>query len=141
MERQRTIYSGNRRFLVVLEEQALRTRVGNLDTMSGQLDRLLAIMSLPRVRRGVIPAVAPRTAFASVGFWIYDDAMVGVETPTAKLEITQPGEIQLYVKMFTQLQQAAVYGAEARAVVTRALADLTNGGDETSNNPHDHSAP
>lgn len=33
MERQRIVYSGDRRFVMVLEEHAIRTRVGNLDTM------------------------------------------------------------------------------------------------------------
>jgi len=129
MERQRIVYSGNRRFVVVLEEQVVRARVGNFDTMSGQLDRLLGMMSLPRVSLGIIPGVAPRKVFASVGFWIYDDVMVRVETPTARLEVTQPREVQLYAKMFEQLQQSAVYGAEARALVTRAMADLANGDD------------
>lgn len=124
MERQRIIYSGNRRFAVVLEEQAIRQRVGDLDTMAGQLDRLLGVISLPRVSLGIIPAAAPRRVFASVGFWIFDDAVVDVETPTASLEITQPREIRLYTKMFEQLQQSAVYGAEARALVTSAMADL-----------------
>jgi hypothetical protein len=53
--------------------------------------------------------------------------MVGVETPTAYLEVTQPREIRLYAKMFQQLQRSAVYGAEARALVTRAMADLASG--------------
>ncbi len=95
--------------------------------MSGQLDRLLGIMSLPRVSLGIIPAAAPRKVFTSVGFWIYDDAMVRVETPTASLEITQPREIRLYATMFEQLQQSAVYGADARALVTRAMADIASG--------------
>ncbi len=55
MEWQRIVYSGNRRFIIVLEEQAIRTRVGNLDTMTGQLDRVLGLMSLPRVSLGIIP--------------------------------------------------------------------------------------
>jgi len=58
--------------------------------------------------------------------------MVGVETPTASLEVTQPREIQLYAKMFTQLQQSAAYGAEARVLVTRAMADLASDWDETN---------
>jgi transcriptional regulator with XRE-family HTH domain len=127
MERQRIIYSGRRRFVVVLEEQALRARVGSTETMAGQLDRLLAVMSLPRVSVGIIPAAAPRTVFASVGFWIYDETMVGVETPTASLEVTQPREIRLYVKMFEQLRQLAVYGAAARHLVGQALVDLDAG--------------
>ncbi|MGH3899975.1 MAG: helix-turn-helix domain-containing protein [Pseudonocardiaceae bacterium] len=132
MERQRIVYSGNRRFVIVLEEHAIRTRVGNLDTMSGQLDRLLGLMSLHRVSLGIIPAVAPHKVFTSVGFWIYDDAMVRVETPTASLEITQPREIRLYATMFEQLQRSAVYGAEARALVTRAMADLASGWDDAN---------
>ncbi|MGH3856124.1 MAG: DUF5753 domain-containing protein [Pseudonocardiaceae bacterium] len=127
MERQRIVYSGNRRFIIVLEEQAIRTRVGNLDTMTGQLDRVLGLISLPRVSLGIIPAEALRMTFTSVGFWIYDDSMVGVETPTASLEVTQPREVRLYATMFKQLQQSAVYGAEARTLVARAMADLASG--------------
>lgn len=67
MERQKIIYSGNRRFLVVLEENALRTRVGDPSVMAGQLDRILATMSLPRVSLGIIPQGAPRHAFTQVG--------------------------------------------------------------------------
>jgi transcriptional regulator with XRE-family HTH domain len=125
IERQRVIYSGDRRFLVVIEEQAVRKQVGNVDTMAGQLDRLLVVMSLPRVSLAIIPEATPRTVFAHVGFWIYDDAAVGVETPTASLKISQPREIRLYAKMFEQLRQVAAYGAEARSLVTKAMADLT----------------
>jgi transcriptional regulator with XRE-family HTH domain len=128
MERQRVIYTGDRRFVVAIEEQALLKPVGTADTMAGQLDRLLAIMSLPRVSLGIIP-LARRNAFPSVGFWIYDNVMVGVETPTASLEITQPREIALYATMFEQLRQAAAYGQQARTMVTTALASLIESGD------------
>jgi hypothetical protein len=128
MERQRILYTGDRRFAVVIEEQALRAQVGSLDTMAGQLDRLLAVLSLPRVSLGIIPMGALRRAFTGVGFWIYDDGLVGVETPTASLEVTQPREIQLYAKMFEQLRGMAVYGQRARAVVAKALSVLAEGG-------------
>jgi hypothetical protein len=126
MERQEIIYAGNRRFVVVLEENALRARVGSPEVMAGQLDRLLATISLPRVSLGIIPQAALRRTFTQVGFWIYDKVMVGVETPTAKLEITQPREIQLYAEMFEHLRKSAVYGAQARMLITRALADLAD---------------
>lgn len=125
----RTIYSGDRRFLVVIEERALQARVGSAETMTGQLDRLLAVMSLPRVSLGIIPGNAPRRTFASVGFWIYDDATVGVETPTASLEVTQPREIQMYAKMFEQLKASAVYGKPARELVSNAITQLQNDAD------------
>lgn len=129
MERQQIIYSGNRRFIVILEENALRARVGSPETMAGQLDRLLATISLPRVSLGIIPQTTPRKTFTQVGFWMYDNAMVGVETPTAKLEITQPREIRLYAGMFEHLRQSAVHGTQARALITRAITDITNEAD------------
>jgi hypothetical protein len=132
MERQRIIYSGNRRFVVVLEENTLRARVGSPEVMAGQLDRLLATISLPRVSLGIIPQAALRRTFTQVGFWIYDNAMVGVETPTAKLEIVQPREIRLYAGMFEHLRKSAVHGAQARALITRALTELTDGSTENN---------
>jgi len=82
-------------------------------------------MSLPRVSIGIIPQTAIRRTFTQVSFWIYDDNMVGVETPTAKLEITQPREVRQYAGMFEHLRQSAVHGVQARALITRAIADLT----------------
>ena len=95
--------------------------------MIGQLDRLLATMSLSRVSLGIIPQTTIRKTFTQVPFWIYDNTLVGVETPTAKLEITQPREIQLYTDMFQHLQRSAVYGSPARALIARAITDLTDG--------------
>jgi hypothetical protein len=126
MKRQEVVYSGDRRFMVILEEHALRTPVGSLETTISQLDRLLATMSLPRVSLGIIPQTTVRRTFTQVSFWIYDDTVVGVETPTAKLEITQPREVQQYARMFEHLRQSAVYGVQARALITRAIADLTD---------------
>ena len=41
-----------------------------------------------------------RTAVASAGFWIFDDSLVALETPTASIEVTRPQEIELYTRMF-----------------------------------------
>jgi transcriptional regulator with XRE-family HTH domain len=117
LERQRYLYSGDRRYLVVLEEQALRTRVGTVDTMHGQLDRLLAVMSLQRVSLGIIPSTAERRIWTSAPFWIFDGGTVRVETPSAELTITQRSEIAVFEKRFAWLQESAVYGREARALI------------------------
>src|SRR5437879_3105515 len=92
MERQKVLYTGDRRFVFVLEEQTLRTRVGNTDIMFGQLDRVLAVMSLPRVSLGVIPAAGERQCLAQGSFWMFDERVVQIETMSAGLEITQPRE-------------------------------------------------
>lgn len=123
MEWQKIIY-GDRRFLVVLEEQALLTFVGSADIMTGQLDRLLAVMSLRRLDFGIIPCKATRRVMPSAGFAIFDDELVQVETVSAELTVTQPREISLYAKRFELLQQSAAHGRDARALITRAIHEL-----------------
>jgi transcriptional regulator with XRE-family HTH domain len=125
LERQKILYRRDRRFEFVLEEQALRTRVGDAETMTEQLDRLLALMSLPGVRLGIIPAAGERKSLAQGSFWIYDETRVQIETVTAGIDITQPAEIALYAEVFSRLRQSAVYAREARALIAHALAEIT----------------
>jgi len=87
MERQRVLYRSGRRIDCVLEEQALRTWFGTADTQAGQLDRLLAVMSLPTVSVGIIPLMTERDAVGSAGFWMFDDRLVALETPPGVAEI------------------------------------------------------
>lgn len=124
MERQRVLYTGDRHFRFVIEEQALRTCVGNPSVMTGQLDRLLAVMSLPRVSLGIIPRMGQRHSLAQGSFWLFDNSRVHVETVSAGLVITQPREVALYARVFELLHQSAVYGHEARKLVTAALDDF-----------------
>lgn len=124
IERQRVLYRGDRRFVAVLEEQALRTYVGDDDTMAGQMDRLMTVMSLPRVSLGVIPSMAKRHVWPAEGFWIFDEDLVNIETKSAELNITQPQEIATYAKVFERLQRSAVYGEQARSLIMRTLNDL-----------------
>ena len=109
---------------MVLEEQALRTWFGTAEVQLGQLDRLLALMSLPNVSLGIIPLMIERTAIGSAGFWIFDDALVALETPTASIEVTRPQEIDQYARMFGVLAESAVYGRAARGIVTRIIDEL-----------------
>jgi len=124
MARQQILYTGKRRFSFVLEEQTLRTRVGDADVMAGQLDRLLAVMSLSRVSLGIIPATGERHCLAQGSFWIFDEERVEVENVSAGLDITQPREIVVYAKAFTLLQESAVHGEAARELIHRALTVL-----------------
>ncbi|MEV6982250.1 helix-turn-helix transcriptional regulator [Sphaerisporangium sp. NPDC051017] len=124
VERQRVIYQGGKRFVVLLEEQALRTWFGTAETQAGQLDRLLAVMSLPTVSLGIIPMMTERIAVGSTGFWIFDDSLVALETPTASIEVTRPQEIDLYARMFEHLKASAVHGKAARTLIVKTLDEL-----------------
>ncbi len=123
MERQQILYGAGRRFHFVVAQQALRTMVGDHDVMVGQLDRLLTVMSLARVRLGVIPANAAYRV-PSNQFIIFDERLVQVEAVSAEISVTQPREIALYVRAFAELAKAARYGPEARELVRSELAAL-----------------
>jgi transcriptional regulator with XRE-family HTH domain len=125
MDWQNVLYARKRRFMFVIEEQALRTRVGGAEVMAGQLDRLLALMSLPTISLGIIPGAGDRYALAQGSFWIFDEMRVQVETVSAGLDITQPAEISLYTQVFDRLQRSAIYGHGARELIRRAAGDLS----------------
>ncbi|HEV2242970.1 MAG TPA: DUF5753 domain-containing protein, partial [Streptosporangiaceae bacterium] len=124
MDRQRFLYHGDRQFSFLLEEEALRTVMGSRDVMLGQLDRILAVMSLPRVSVGVIPSMAVRKIWPGEPFWIFDNHTVRIEITSAHLTITRPQEIALYASAFEWLRQSAVYGAAARELVAHAIKDI-----------------
>jgi transcriptional regulator with XRE-family HTH domain len=123
-ERQQVLYRGGKRFVALLEEQALRTWFGTAETQAGQLGRLLEIMSLPNVSLGIIPLMTERLAVGSTGFWIFDNALVALETPTASIEVPQPQEIQLYARMFEALKTTAIHGKDARGLIVKILGEL-----------------
>jgi transcriptional regulator with XRE-family HTH domain len=121
LERQRVLTHGDRHFHMVLGEQALRTNVGGGEVMAGQLGHLLSVLTLPRLRLGVIPLDAPYRVPLNNGFWILDDALVQFDTYSAKLSLVRPDEIALYGRAFERLAALAVYGAEARTILAGAL--------------------
>ncbi|MFC5829860.1 helix-turn-helix domain-containing protein [Nonomuraea insulae] len=124
MERQQYLYRGDRMFNVLLGEQALHTNIGGPGVMRGQLDRLLAVMSLPRLSLGVIPVRAAYEIWPGNMFIMFDERMVMLETYSAELTITEPNEIAMYGRAFGLLQRSAVYGQNARRLVAEALARL-----------------
>lgn len=124
MARQSVLYERGKTFSAVLEEATLYTRYGDADILAGQLDRLLSLMGLANVSIGIVPMTVEREVVAQVSFWIFDDQLVSLETPTASIDITTPQEIILYSRMFDHLRQPAVYGRAARELVIQALAKL-----------------
>ncbi|MFE5283745.1 helix-turn-helix domain-containing protein [Nocardia sp. NPDC056611] len=121
VERQQILHQGNRRFSFVIAEQALQTTVGDGSVMVGQLEHLLAVMSLPRLVIGIVPARFALDGPAINGFVMYDNRLVLVETVSAELSINQPREIALYGKLFAQLADQAAYGEPARQLIMSEL--------------------
>ncbi|MFJ2556887.1 MULTISPECIES: helix-turn-helix domain-containing protein [unclassified Streptomyces] len=121
VEKQHIAYKGNRRFAILLEESALRHRIGGAAVMAGQLGHLLSMASLPSVSLGIIPLDADRSGIWPVeGFFLFDDHTANVELVSAHLTITQKHELILYAKTFTDLSGLAVHGSAARELITAA---------------------
>ncbi|MGW6941780.1 helix-turn-helix domain-containing protein [Streptomyces xanthophaeus] len=121
MERQRYLYEGNRRYHVVLGEQALYSNVGGPGVMKSQLDRLVALMGLARVSVGIVPMAAPTDIWLGHSFSMFDNRIVLIETFSAEMTVSQPREIELYAKAFALLKQSAVYGEPAMSLIRAAI--------------------
>ncbi|MGJ5826082.1 helix-turn-helix domain-containing protein [Streptomyces ossamyceticus] len=125
LERSRIIHEPGHRFAMVIEEPVLYYQLGDSDAMAAQLGYLLTAGALPAVSLGIIPSATPdRPLWPQETFHMYDDALVSVELLAARVQITQPTEIAQYLKAFEQLRGMAVYGAEARALILKAIEAL-----------------
>ncbi|MER7838563.1 helix-turn-helix transcriptional regulator [Streptomyces sp. NPDC096040] len=126
MRRARVIHEGDHRFATLVEENVLHHRVGDQDVMAGQLGNLLAAMSLPSMSLGIIPATAGREGviWPLEQFTVFDGSRIHVELLAAKVTVTAPGELDIYLRAFARLTELAVYGADARALIVKAIDTL-----------------
>lgn len=124
IERSHVLHEGGHRFALLMEEAVLRYRIGDADTMAGQLGYLLAVMALPNVSLGIIPFSAERRVWPLEAFYLFDDHRASVELLTAAVNVSAPSEIAAYAKAFSQLAEMAVHGSDARVLITEAINSL-----------------
>ncbi|GAA3089635.1 helix-turn-helix domain-containing protein [Streptosporangium carneum] len=109
---------------IVMTEAALRYGTAPREILMEQLDRLSLATSLPRLKLGIIPLRESYAATPLHGFHILEDHTVLVETFAAELTLVQPGEIEIYAKVFDALASIARYGRDARSVIAQVLTEL-----------------
>ncbi|MGH3856255.1 MAG: helix-turn-helix domain-containing protein [Pseudonocardiaceae bacterium] len=125
MQRQEMLYRTDKAFHFVITDSTLRNRLCSIDILLGQLDRLVSLTSLRNVRLGVIGYETQYVVDPRHGFMMYNADLVRVETYSAELNLRQPHEIELYTATFEKLAAVASYGAAARAIINRAIADMS----------------
>jgi transcriptional regulator with XRE-family HTH domain len=130
MRRQEILYRSDKSFHFLVTEAALCYGVAPRDVAMGQLDRLLALTTLPRIRLGVIPLTAQYPVPPLHGFALFDDRIVLVETLAAELTLTQPQEIELYSTVFDRLAGVAKYSLEARRIIVGVLERMESGAEK-----------
>ncbi|MEU0856123.1 helix-turn-helix domain-containing protein [Streptomyces griseofuscus] len=122
VRRSQVIHEPGHRYVFLIEEAVLYYQLGNAEAMAAQLGYLLTAGALPQVSFGIVPtATRERSMWPKETFHVHDDTLASVELVSAEVNITQPSEIALYVKAFEQLRSMAVYGAEARALIVKAI--------------------
>src|SRR5580693_5621486 len=121
MSRNQMLRSGNHRFVLLVEESVLRYRLGDTEVMAAQLGYLVEATELPSTSLGVIPfAACGRPVWPLESFTVFDGERVHVELLSAQVTVTAPSEITLYARAFEKLAELAVYGTQARALITAA---------------------
>ncbi|KAB8185065.1 helix-turn-helix domain-containing protein [Microbispora catharanthi] len=123
MRRQEILYDPARRFRFVMPEAVLRYRLAPPDVMRGQLDRLIAVTTLPNVEFGLLPFEAQLPSALMNSFWIYDDRLVGVATRTRDLLLRDAEDVAFYAQAFEEFCEVAAFRDDARALIVRALDD------------------
>lgn len=108
LERQRILYDESKRFEFLITEGALRWRPGDMN-MRPQLDRLMAVASLPNVTLGIVPFDAAQTVFANqfVLWELPDEILVTVETYSAELTVTEAHDLARYRQVWERLSESA----------------------------------
>jgi transcriptional regulator with XRE-family HTH domain len=125
VDRLRFLDFPSRRCILIMEESVLRDQTFEPQIMAGQLRNMLTIMKRPNVSLRIIPLGVRRTQWPTETFHIYDEHNVSIELVSAIVSVTQPREVDLYVRCFNDLAHAAVYGKEARALINEAIAALS----------------
>lgn len=121
IRRQDLLYEPDRRIEILLDEGALYHRPGRLETMIGQLDRLVSFAELPSVSLGVVPFSAAMTVLPLSNFTVHDDTAVLIESLTGEQEHAEPDEVATYLGAVNRLWRAAGQGRYAGDLIQRAI--------------------
>ncbi|MFE9481919.1 helix-turn-helix domain-containing protein [Streptomyces spororaveus] len=117
LERQTVLFDGTKKLRFVITEPVLRWRIVPPPMMAAQLDRIVSMSRLAHVDIRVVPLSASQTDIANHAFVVRDDRMVTVETVHAEIVVTDPRDVEMYVRKFEGFERAAVSGDEMRILV------------------------
>ncbi|MGI5193903.1 helix-turn-helix domain-containing protein [Streptomyces sp. CA-288835] len=120
MKRQEGLYESRRRYHILLWEPVLRSLICPASVLAAQLDRLAGVVGMDTVELGIVPLSASLKVPPGIGFWIYDDAQVIVENWHAELWLDDADSVSTHLKVWSALQESAVYGADAQRVISQA---------------------
>ncbi|MGV9268440.1 helix-turn-helix domain-containing protein [Kitasatospora sp. NPDC003701] len=117
LARQQSLYDPTKALQFVIREPVLRWRLVPATMMAGQLDRIISISRLSHVDIWIVPLAASQTDVPAHSFVIRDDRMVTVETVHAEIMVTDPRDVEVYVRKFDGFAAMALSGDDMRRMV------------------------
>ncbi|MYZ11674.1 helix-turn-helix domain-containing protein [Streptomyces sp. SID2999] len=117
LERQAIVYDGSKSLRFIITEPVLRWRIVPPPVMAAQLDRIVSISRLAHVDIRVVPLNVRQHDMANHSFAIRDNRMVTVETVHAEVLVTDPRDVDVYVRKFNGFERVALVGDDMRSLV------------------------
>lgn len=121
MMRQDMLWDKPTAYRFVLLETALYTMPADATVQLAQLDRLDRLIGVSHIEIGVIPVEMGMTTFETGSFMMYDEDIVVKAVGESEIETTERETIMQHVQAFTDLDQKATHGEEARALIRKAI--------------------
>lgn len=124
MKRQEWLHIPGKELHQLVWEGTLCARLGSPEVMAAQLDRIIEVLDLDTVRLGVVPFDAVLPLVIGNGFTMLDERLVVTEDWHTEHWLDDPDAIALHRRIWETHAASAVYGAEARRVITRVRRGL-----------------
>lgn len=122
---------GRLQYHAILDEAALRRRVGGPQVMAAQLRRLAESAAQPNVRVQVLPFEAGAHPAMESNFCILalDQPLVSdvvyVEGLVGNIYLERPADVERYRRVFSRLRTMALNEADSISLITRLAASYT----------------
>lgn len=117
--RAQLVHEPGRVWHLVMSEAVLGWTLGDRRVMADQMRHLIELSYLPTVRLGIVELATPKTFVAPAAIMLFDEhtATAATEVGTSFLEAPDP-DVATLRGMFDQVADAAVYGDDARRVLS-----------------------
>ncbi len=108
-----------RRFVTLMPEGSLGWALLSPAGMAEQVEHIAAVSKRRNIRIGIIPWGRVSPVLPLHSWEIYDERAVITGSMTGTTVLTVRADVDAYLDLFADLEQLAVYGEDAREILTR----------------------
>ena len=113
MERQRVLMDTQKKFVFLLHEAALSTRIGTKSERDRQVKQLAELARRPNLRIGIIPACVAVPVLPPPAFYVFDSERVYLELPHGDLWLLPTSHAApVYLALLEKLVAVAAFDAD-----------------------------